>query len=635
VTADLATAIVERLTGYPGGHVRVVDPDGLVRSVPVLDFLAARGIAVVTWTDPVESRLQWSRIDPATPRAVIVERPERADQLPVDVRAIAAREITLLVDDLFAPLAPSVLRALEWPDRDAAFRIAAELPAKPLGSDATASLLLRRIYQLDPETMASQPVLLTGLLRLHRVVRANAVSPALASVFARRVSDPLPGLPTVEAILDRARFLAWLRDAWSVATTHEEAGDFRDLLFAEGPAQLLDDYLDDGLLEPADASAAVPGLPFGNVGNSVANRSARIDRELAWIAAELDADEPDYQGWREIAERWADVLATRYLDAAEATPGIREMRTRLNERFRTWLEAHYHELASLPAIPTPAMVHRTAHAMEGRLGDCPLALVVVDGLSLATWRALAPIVRRESWHVLEGTSFAWLPTITSVSRQAIFAGRPPQSFAASIGTTLREPELWRAWWGDAQKLAPHDIGYARLHLRNAGDVGSAGDGRLAGQLGRRVLAVVVEDVDHELHGERLGEGTLHAGLRAWAQAGHLSGLVDRLLDEGYAVFLTSDHGFAEVHTIGVSQAGVLANPHGRFEVFSNDLLAEQSLAKGKPAGRWRWHGYGLPADYHVVFAPLDAALKPAGDRILTHGGPTIEEVVVPWVRISR
>ena len=107
----------------------------------------------------------------------------------------------------------------------------------------------------------------------------------------------------------------------------------------------------------------------------------------------LEDSDIDYQGWRELAERWADVLATRYRDAADPTPEMATARTAINARFRAWLDAHYHELASLPSVPTPAMVHRTPHAMESRLGDGPLALIVIDGLSLALWRALEPLVR--------------------------------------------------------------------------------------------------------------------------------------------------------------------------------------------------------------------------------------------------
>ena len=48
-----------------------------------------------------------------------------------------------------------------------------------------------------------------------------------------------------------------------------------------------------------------------------------------------------------------------------------------------------------------------------------------------------------------------------------------------------------------------------------------------------------------------------------------------------------------------------------------------------------WTDYGLPPDYLVLFAPLLGSLKPKGDRLTTHGGPTLEEVVVPWVEIRR
>ena len=48
-----------------------------------------------------------------------------------------------------------------------------------------------------------------------------------------------------------------------------------------------------------------------------------------------------------------------------------------------------------------------------------------------------------------------------------------------------------------------------------------------------------------------------------------------------------------------------------------------------------WTNFGLPPDYLVVFAPLFGVLKPKGDHLLTHGGPTLEEVIVPWVTITR
>lgn len=632
MTAALATAVADRVVLPVEGALRVIDEDGLIRSVSVLDELAGRGIAVVVWSDPVASRLAWSGTDPAAKRIVIIDRPERSEQLPADALREAPSQLRLGVGDLFGGLAPAVVRDLEWGDREGAFAVK---PGANLDADATASLLLRSLHQLDPETMTRAETLLAGLLRLHQVTRATPISPSLLRVFANRVGDPLHGIDTADAVGDRARFLAWLSALWSAASSDPAAVEARALLLAEGPAQLLDDYLEDGLLEPVPPEVAVPGLPFGVGGSSAASRAARVSRELASITSRLDEGGVDYQAWREIAERWADALAVHYQDADALTADMQSARAALNAAFRAWLDGHFSKLSSLPWLPSPAMVHQTPDAMQARLGGAPQAVVVVDGLSLAAWRTLLAAIRRDAWHLTEATTFAWIPTITSVSRQAIFAGRPPIAFARSIGTTAREPELWRAWWAESQKLAPHDVGYIKVHLRNDIGEGVPLPSTAEAEIGRRVLGVVVEDVDHELHGERLGEGAFHAALRQWGNAGHLARLIDRLLDEGYEVVVTSDHGFAEVVTIGESQAGVLADRHGRFEVFDDELLLTQSLAKGKPAGRTRWSGHGLPGDYKVVLAPQDAALKPAGDRILTHGGTTIEEVIVPWVRITR
>ena len=126
-----------------------------------------------------------------------------------------------------------------------------------------------------------------------------------------------------------------------------------------------------------------------------------------------------------------------------------------------------------------------------------------------------------------------------------------------------------------------------------------------------------------------------AGLRTWAKEGHLGRLLDILLVEGYRVTLTSDHGFIEAESVGVSQAGATADAHGRFEVFTDPLIAKHAVAKSKLEGRLPWTNFGLPPDYLVVFAPLFGVLKPKGERLLTHGGPTVEEVIVPWVDITR
>jgi hypothetical protein len=56
--------------------------------------------------------------------------------------------------------------------------------------------------------------------------------------------------------------------------------------------------------------------------------------------------------------------------------------------------------------------------------------------------------------------FAWLPTLTSVSKQSIFAGNLPRTFAGTLGTTSAEPAEWLRLWED-EGLSSRDISYAK------------------------------------------------------------------------------------------------------------------------------------------------------------------------------
>lgn len=635
MSSPLVAAILERVKTMPGEALIVIDPHGLVRCFAVLDELRVQEVDVVVWDEPLGSRWTWEDPRPAGGRLVVVDGRNAADCLPADVAYEATRRVSLAVDDLFGPLHRSIVIGLEWADREAAFEVAAELPAAALDPEHTASILLRRLHRLDPQVMDKPDALLDGLLRHHLVLRAMPMSVSLARHFSEQVGDTLPALRTLDALTDRGAFIGWLQEVWDRAATESGASELRSLLLAEGPAQGLDDYFSNGTLRPVPSEASVPGLPFGVSNDEGAERRRRVQSGIAEIEATLDRGDLTYDEWRTVAQQWAEVLATEYIDAYSAEPRIPALRARLEEAFWLWLPEHYPELATLPTIAVPAMVHRSIRPLEVASRAGKVALVVVDGLSLAVWRSILPIIRGKNWRVVEAATFAWLPTITAVSRQTIFSGKPPMFFASSIDTTAKEPALWRELWSEVAKLPEHNVGYAKVHLRNVGRDRLMSDPEFASQFGRPVLGVVVEDVDHEVHGEKLGERIFHAAICAWAKDGYLAKLLNTLLDDSYRIFLTSDHGFIEAETVGVSQAGVMADPHGRFERFSDPLIARQMIARSRIEGRLLWQNFGLPPQYVVVFAPLLGAMKQVGDRLLTHGGPTLEEVIVPWVDISR
>ncbi|MCG4877748.1 PglZ domain-containing protein, partial [Eggerthella lenta] len=95
----------------------------------------------------------------------------------------------------------------------------------------------------------------------------------------------------------------------------------------------------------------------------------------------------------------------------------------LNTTFADWLADHYSSLINLP--PTnPAMLHhvprRLARDIEDT-GSSRAALIVVDGLALDQWVTIRQLLQKQDANLVmrESATFAWIPTLTSVSRQSI------------------------------------------------------------------------------------------------------------------------------------------------------------------------------------------------------------------------
>ena len=111
-------------------------------------------------------------------------------------------------------------------------------------------------------------------------------------------------------------------------------------------------------------------------------------------------------------------------------------------------------------------------------------------------------------------------------------------------------------------------------------------------------------------------------------------LLDILLDSGFAVFLTSDHGNVEAEGLGRPSEGALADIRGeRARIYSDPAL--RLRVKARFPGAMEWPAIGLPEDCLALLAPSRSAFVREGERIVGHGGLSLEEVVVPVVEIKR
>ena len=225
--------------------------------------------------------------------------------------------------------------------------------------------------------------------------------------------------------------------------------------------------------------------------------------------------------------------------SAEIAEPIKEQVSALqrdaDERLKDWVFEHYANLPSLPAAKGPVMVHHVPRylALRRNAGEERVALLVFDGLAMDQWIQIRErlAARLPGFSADESGCFAWLPTLTSVSRQALFSGLKPREFSNSIETTLQEPSLWTRFWQE-NGLRKSEIIYHKGLKRSEqlADVHEA-----ISRPTTKVAGIVVDMIDEIVHGAMLGKRGIAGQINAWCETGFVEKLFLLLAEQGYQI----------------------------------------------------------------------------------------------------
>jgi GNAT superfamily N-acetyltransferase len=653
----------------------VADPDGLFLEEGVLEGIRERGFELIPFEDPVAFRFayeskfrsRWDRGEETDLEVVLRLPSSDLDALPYDLLQ-AGRKLSFNLGDLFPNLSYPVVAALDRADLDALFDAQLKHAPGPLGDNATKEFVLRHVFEIAPELIKQPSDLLRVLLRRH--YRGQRIPAILDERFIQvlRQNGLFEDWPLEAIIPDAQAFFAFLQERWpvfldSLAKSKDDAvhADAADYGFKFSGSTLLpfdhhdvriylDNLFFEGLLQPVlHEQAQTLAKSWAVCGVKISpeeDRLRRIRGLLDFIEKTLPTVDSRYAEWLKFAPCWAELVALT-LDSdlpardaqASATlpPGCRErleaLKAQIDLTFTKWIVERYASLINLPPAP-PVMLHHIPRFLAQNLEDdcrARIAFVLLDGLALDQWIALREVIGEQdaALQFREDAVFAWIPTITSVSRQAAFAGRPPMYFPESIHTTDKESGLWTKFWVD-QGLTQNEVAYAK----GLGDGDLDEVSELLSRPRLRVVGLVIDKVDRIMHGMELGSAGMHNQVRQWAKQGFMRDLLGLLHDRGFQVYLASDHGNIEAKGVGRPDERAVADLRGaRVRVYSDPKLRAQ--IKEQFPGSLEWPSMGLPEDYLALIAPNRAAFVRVGETLVVHGGISIEELIVPFVQISR
>ncbi len=628
----------------------VADPDGLLTEEGMLSAIRERGFDLIPFDDAVAFRFAYESqyrslwdTGQKTDLVVLLRSAEQQlNRLPYDLLK-AGRQLTFALHQLFPKLNYPVIAGLDRTYLDAVDEAYRQHDGEQLTERETKDFVLMHCFGIVPKLVKTPVDLLKVLLSLHsRKVRLPG---SLAAYLLESLSKErtFSAWPLTDILPDREKFLRFLQAEWNtflasltgsaqqsgVPFQHEDVRAYTDTLFL------------DGSLTPVEREN-VAGLPAwvrtGVVHDPKADALRRLRGLAEKFAGELPSAEDSHRDWQQAAQRWAELVVLRWewdeaLAATDRTAwGV--LQAKVEDVFGQWMVNRYGSLHNLPYHQQPVMVHQIPRFLaveRGRKNLEKIALLVLDGLAFDQWLLLRKSLEAadRAWRFQESTAFAWVPTLTSVTRQSIFAAEPPLYFPDSLETTSKEKAHWQRFW--------EDQGVQRAGVELVTNLDGPADSKLDMALANPrlcVLGVVWNKVDDIMHGMQMQTAGMHNQVRLWASQGHLQRLLARLQEEGFAVYLTADHGNVTATGIGNPREGVLVETKGKRARVYDRKEFQDEVATRFPESLC-WPGFGLPPARHVLLAGDLKAFTNEGDEIVAHGGIALEEVLVPFVAIAR
>lgn len=644
----------------------VADPDGLVLEEGILEGIRDRGFELIPFEDRVtfryayesKFRSRWDRGEQTDLVVVLHSQTGDLGSLPYDLLQ-AGRRLSFNLGELFPNLSYPIVTALDRGDLTALYEAQICHAPGQLGDNATKEFILRHVFEIAPELIKQPADLLRALLRRH--YSDQRIPAILDARFLQllRQSETFDDWPLETIVADRETFFGFLQERWPifldrVAVKWESGirdGEKPYGLAIGGPIDLpfehhdvrvyIDNLFLDGLLHPVSHKYAdALSNTWVSIGVRIdlsEDRSRRLTKLIESLQASIPAGGAKHTDWFHFARGWAElVLLSKAQDeptSDRTSQSFKGLQAQVDAGFTAWLSKRYAGLVNLPPVP-PVMLHHLPRFLARQLGEdrnSKIALLLVDGLSLDQWLVVREALasRQPGFRFREHAVFAWIPSITSVSRQAAFAGKPPVFFPNSIETTAKESALWTQFWAD-QGLTANQV----IYTKGLGGGSLDSISEMLSHPKVRAAGLVIDTVDRIMHGMELGTAGMHNQVRQWAQQPYISTLLNLLLNCGFQIFLTSDHGNIEADGCGRPAEGAVADLRGERVRVYPDAVLRTTVKRSFPSAL-EWEPIGLPESYLPLLAPNRKSFVREDERIVGHGGICIEELIVPLVQIER
>ena len=296
--------------------------------------------------------------------------------------------------------------------------------------------------------------------------------------------------------------------------------------------------------------------------------------------------------------------------------GFAEKQACIEQACVQWIESKYNSLSGAVDKNRPVLLSKVNDFI--RKSSAKRALIVMDGMSFENFHTIRRTLTAEEFSYEVQSTFSFFPTVTGVARQSIFSGKLPIEHAKPFSLENEEKQ-WFDYWRNAG-LRNEEIAFFKSE-----------EPEIPRQA--KAVGIVINICDDLMHDELQGLSGLQQGIETWMKNGRLVALIKNLLKNGFAVYMTADHGNTSATAQGrFMKPGLLAEPASRRAVIYQSFADAIELAKFTTV---RYSGSYLPKEATAYLFEPGTCYGDKGKEYITHGGMTLEEAVVPFIRIGE
>ncbi|MCQ2258860.1 MAG: PglZ domain-containing protein [Bacteroidaceae bacterium] len=288
----------------------------------------------------------------------------------------------------------------------------------------------------------------------------------------------------------------------------------------------------------------------------------------------------------------------------------------INESFQQWVDKEYFAtLQSNPLKRAKSVNKILPHIEANHAKDDKIALLVVDGFAYWQYTILKEFLKQVRFTIEDGCTLAWLPSITMLSRQAIFRGSDPlQDYKQS---PENEKKLWMEYW---QKQGFYQFEIQYIYDTDEFTINE----------GVKRLAVVTVEMDEKMHSST-DYKDLYSLTENWCS--RIIEQVGTIINSGYTIYLTTDHGsvlsqgwrpLTQIEKVFLYKDG----SRGMRHLIYNNRDEQERFYKENSDLSMIMHDNWMSIRNDSCFAKENKS-------VITHGGSHFMEMIVPFIKIKK